>query len=74
MIRMESDHQARTPSCFAVADGLVTKKQLSDIGNLLAAKVALAYESRLARITFPRVMCYGTMIMTPVGHTDGRGL
>jgi hypothetical protein len=52
----------------------VTKKQLSDIGNLLAAKVALAYESRLARLTFPRVMCDGTMIMTLVGHTDGRGV
>jgi hypothetical protein len=38
MIRMKGDHHARTPSCFAVADGLVTKKQLSDIGNLLACE------------------------------------
>src|SRR3954451_19441016 len=34
MIRMKGDHQARTPSCFAVADRQVTRKQLSDIGNL----------------------------------------
>ena len=74
MIRMKGDHQARTPSCFAVADRLETRKQLSDIGNLLVAKVALAYASRLAGLTFSCVMWDETMIMTPAGHAGGRGL
>ncbi len=74
MIRMKGDHQARTPSCFAVADRQVTRKQLSDIGNLLVAKVALAYASRLAWLTFPCVMWDETMIMTPAGHAGGGGL
>ena len=74
MIRMKGDHQARTLSRFAVADRQVTRKQLSDIGNLLVAKVALGYASCLAGRTFPSVISDKTMIMTPAGHAGGRRL